>query len=61
MNTFPVWWNPELWNSSRETSWRQGNLGYHSATGIVKAIDWYVKNRNPEEVRSQLQSMLTER
>jgi nucleoside-diphosphate-sugar epimerase len=29
--------------------------------GIVKTIDWYVKNRNPDEVRSQLQSMLTER
>ena len=29
--------------------------------GIVKTIDWYVNNRNPDEVRSQLQSMLTER
>jgi nucleoside-diphosphate-sugar epimerase len=29
--------------------------------GIVKTIDWYVDNRNPDEVRSQLQSMLTER
>jgi nucleoside-diphosphate-sugar epimerase len=29
--------------------------------GIVKTIDWYVKNRNPDEVRNQLQSMLTER
>ena len=28
---------------------------------IVKTIDWYVNNRNPDEVRSQLQSMLTER
>jgi nucleoside-diphosphate-sugar epimerase len=29
--------------------------------GIVKTIDWYVNNRNYDEVRSQLQSMLTER
>ncbi len=29
--------------------------------GIVKTIDWYVNNRNSDEVRSQLQSMLTER
>jgi nucleoside-diphosphate-sugar epimerase len=29
--------------------------------GIVKTIDWYVSNRNTDEVRSQLQSMLTER
>jgi UDP-glucose 4-epimerase len=29
--------------------------------GIVKTIDWYVNNRNPDEVRSRLQSMLTER
>ena len=29
--------------------------------GIVKTIDWYVKNPNPDEVRNQLQSMLTER
>ena len=29
--------------------------------GIVGTIDWYVNNRNPDEVRSQLQSMLTER
>jgi nucleoside-diphosphate-sugar epimerase len=29
--------------------------------GIVKTIDWYVNNRNLDEVRSQLQSMLTER
>ena len=29
--------------------------------GIVKTIDWYVNNRNTDEVRSQLQSMLTER
>ncbi len=29
--------------------------------GIVKTIDWYMNNRNPDEVRSQLQSMLTER
>jgi nucleoside-diphosphate-sugar epimerase len=29
--------------------------------GIIKTIDWYVKNRNPDEVRCQLQSMLTER
>jgi nucleoside-diphosphate-sugar epimerase len=29
--------------------------------GIVKTIDWYVQNRNPDEVRSQLHSMLTER
>ena len=28
--------------------------------GIIKTIDWHVKNRNPE-VRCQLQSMLTER
>jgi len=29
--------------------------------GIIKTIDWHVKNRNPDEVRCQLQSMLTER
>ena len=29
--------------------------------GIVKTINWYVKSRNPDEVRNQLQSMLTER
>jgi len=29
--------------------------------GIVKTIDWYVNNRNSDEVRGQLQSMLTER
>lgn len=29
--------------------------------GIVKTIDWYVNNRNPDEVRNQLLSMLTER
>jgi nucleoside-diphosphate-sugar epimerase len=29
--------------------------------GIEHTIDWYVNNRNPEEVRSKLQFMLTER
>ena len=29
--------------------------------GIIKTSDWYVKNRNPDEVHSQLQPMLTER
>src|SRR5713226_1915767 len=28
--------------------------------GILRTIDWYVKNRNPDEVRANLQSMLTE-
>lgn len=29
--------------------------------GIRRTIDWYVKNRNPGEVRTRLQSLLTER
>jgi nucleoside-diphosphate-sugar epimerase len=29
--------------------------------GIQDTIDWYVKNRNPDQVRTNLQSMLTER
>ena len=29
--------------------------------GIQHTIDWYVKNRNPEEIRSKLEFMLTER
>jgi nucleoside-diphosphate-sugar epimerase len=29
--------------------------------GIQHTIDWYVKNRNPDQVRTNLQSMLTER
>ena len=29
--------------------------------GIEHTIDWYVKNRNPDQVRTNLQSMLTER
>jgi nucleoside-diphosphate-sugar epimerase len=29
--------------------------------GIQHTIDWYVKNRNPDQVRMNLQSMLTER
>lgn len=29
--------------------------------GIQRTIDWYVKNRDPNQVRTNLQSMLTER
>jgi nucleoside-diphosphate-sugar epimerase len=29
--------------------------------GIRHTIDWYIKNRNPEQIRANLESMLTER
>jgi nucleoside-diphosphate-sugar epimerase len=29
--------------------------------GIRRTIDWYVKNRDPSQVRNHLQSMLSER
>jgi len=37
------------------------SIGSSLADAFVSTIDWHVKNRNPDEVRCQLQSMLTER
>ena len=53
-----------LTTGSRPIAWPKSSLlgtpEIPFREGIVKTIDWYVNNRNSDEVRSQLQSMLTE-